>query len=137
MAAGLALGVGGMFLWDRLCPPQVVWSRDWAEAQARAREAGRPVLVLFSTPARLEDPLLASRSVLDALNFRVIPLRLEPGEDEALEERLEVEGLPAWRLLSATGGEISRRDGALEAGQLLEWLKEPPPSPPPPSFTPP
>ena len=131
MVGGLLLGLGGMFLWDRLSPPQIVWSSNWAGAQARAKETGLPVLALFSSPYRLGEEALLDRAVLDALNFRVIPLRLEPGEDEALAIRLEVETLPAWRLLDAGGLEISRRDGLLEAGALVVWLKEPLPVVPP------
>ena len=126
MAAGLVLGLGGMYLWDLLSPPQVVWSTDWASAEARAQETGRPVLALFPSPDRFEDEVLSGRAVLDALNFRVIPLRLGPSETAALAERLEVTGeRPAWRLLNVEGREFSRRDGMLEAGALEEWLKEP------------
>ena len=125
LAVSMAVGVGGMFLWDRFSPPQVVWSSDWAGAQVRAREDGRPVLAFFPDAAGVQDGILLERAVLDALNFRVIPLRLDPGNDPALAERLGVEGLPAWRLLDAGGLELSRRDGILASDQLLAWLKEP------------
>lgn len=136
LVASLFLGVGGMFLWDRLCPPQVAWLSDWTGARERARESGRPVLALFEDPAFPQDAVLAERAVLDVLNFRVVPLRPAPGEErDAMAERLGVETLPAWRLLDADGRELSRRDGVLGAGQFLDWLKGP--VAPPEGFTPP
>ncbi len=124
MATGLFLGLGGMLLWDRFSPPRVEWSSDLEGAQERAKDAGRPVLALFASSSGLGEGVLTERSVLDALNFRVIPLRLDPGQEEDLAGSLEVAGLPAWRLLDEQGHEISRRDGVLDADALVAWLKE-------------
>jgi thiol:disulfide interchange protein len=105
------------------------WEPSMAAALSRASSDHKPVMVDFYTDwcgwcKRLEGTTLTDARVLRALDrFVVVKLNAEKdGRPEA--DRFGVRGYPTIVFLDATGKEIGRIPGYLEADGFLQELED-------------
>lgn len=112
------------------------WS-DFATGLEQARREGKPLLVTFFTTwcpyCKKMDQTWRAAQVVDRVN-ELVAVRINAEEDrerngyagQALAARYEVQGYPTLLLLDGEGQVLSRADGFLSPGQLLDWLDEAP-----------
>jgi thioredoxin-like negative regulator of GroEL len=100
------------------------------QAMRRAADAGRPLLVEFSTEWCGPCQVLAERvlpdpevqAALAGVNFVVYDAEKEPGR--AAAARLRVSGYPTLVVLGADGREVDRVVGLLPAVALAPWVRK-------------
>ncbi len=112
---------------------QINWT-DFATGLDRARAEGKPLLVTFVTDwcaycKKMDRATWRARAVVERMRD-VIAVRIDAEESSArvgpsgeeLARKYRVTGYPATVLLDANERTISRADGYLEPGRLLQWL---------------
>lgn len=102
---------------------------ELAEAQDLAREATRPVLVLFAAPGclacrRMEVEVWRDPRVVAGLAAGALALRIDPRELEIAAEAHDVRAYPTLVWLEG-GRERARLAGARDVRAVLAWLASP------------
>jgi thiol:disulfide interchange protein len=107
------------------------WSQGWNDAVRRSRDSGKPALVLYTAgwcPACrwFESNVLVQPDVRATMESRYTPIMVDLTEagspNEALARQYKIESLPTLVVYDSGGGEIARAH-AMEADELLEWLR--------------
>jgi thioredoxin-like negative regulator of GroEL len=114
------------------------WESNLPSALARAKQAGKPVLVDVAAEwcgpcqklaAAFRDPQVAA-----ALQRGFVAVKIDADADAATARKYKVSGLPTLLVLSADGKELARTSGAMSAADLRAWLAKvgarPSPKPP-------
>jgi thiol:disulfide interchange protein len=107
----------------------VPWERNLDAALERAGSENKLVMVDFYTDwcrwcRRLDQNTLGDANVLRAL-AHVVPVRLNAEKDgREVAARFRVDGYPTIVFLNASGAEVGRIPGYMEAGPFLEELEE-------------
>jgi thiol-disulfide isomerase/thioredoxin len=104
----------------------VPFVQDFAEAEARAREEGRALLVDFETtwcgPCKLMDEwVYTADAVVDAA-AGLVAVKVDGDERLDLKERFGVTGFPTVILLSPHGEEMRRASGYVSVAEMEELL---------------
>lgn len=107
--------------------PEINWRQDWQATLAEAKEANLPVLLelyLDGCPhcARLASETLTDSAVVQAVNDRFIPIRLEGRGHMELVRQYQVTGAPTTLLISPKGEEKHRITGFYSAAEFLQEL---------------
>lgn len=107
----------------------VQWRTDWPEAQEEAKKANRPLALEFfmeGCPAcgRLAREAHQDQDLVNALNNRFVPVRLEARDHLELAQRLQVTATPTILLFSPDGTEKHRFDGFQNAESYLQELSK-------------
>ena len=105
----------------------VQWRTDWQEALEEAKKANRPLALEFfmeGCPAcgRLAREAHQDQEVVNALNNRFVPVRLEARDHLDLAQRLQVTATPTILLFAPDGMEKHRFDGFQTAESYLQEL---------------
>jgi len=110
--------------------PPIAWMTDEAEAVAKARAEGKPLLVDFGAhwcPAcKKLDRRTFSKPTVRAASRRFVALRVEATDDddkEAIQKKYGVVGLPTIIMIDPRGKELARYNDFVEAGELLSAMK--------------
>ncbi|MEJ2070746.1 MAG: thioredoxin family protein [Syntrophobacterales bacterium] len=104
----------------------IQWRTDWQEALDEAQKTNLPLALEFfmeGCPAcgRLTRETHLNQDVVNALNNRFVPVRLEARDHMDLVEQYQVTATPTILLFSPAGEEKHRFDG-FQTGE--EYLKE-------------
>jgi thioredoxin-related protein len=97
-------------------PELIKWRKSWNEALQEAKKSHLPValeLFMEGCPAcgRLARETHPDPAVVEALNNRFIPVRLEARDHLDLAEQYQVTATPTILLFSSNGEEMHRFDG--------------------------
>ena len=114
------------------CGQDVGWVEDWDDAASRARETGRPVLVLFRTLASFDLPDAAmtgpfmDEDIVALVNERFVPLRFHKGMQAPFKSQ-ESYGLGPFAfgtslLVATPEGEIVGDTFTMEESTVFEFL---------------
>jgi thiol:disulfide interchange protein DsbD len=135
VALGLLTGGASVLLWASLTVGEAIaWRDDYGAAIAEARDQNRPLLLDFTADwcgacQELARETFSHGAVaLEAQRFvavRVDATRQTPAIEQIMENH-EVRGLPTVLLLSRDGTEASRVTEFIEAGPMLELLRQVP-----------
>jgi thiol:disulfide interchange protein DsbD len=113
-------------------PAEIRWQSDIKQAFALAQRERRLVLLDFRADwcaacLEMEERVYPDPRVVQAVS-RFVPLRVDMTdagkEAEALGEKYQVAGLPAVVIARPTGELVTSVLGALETGDLLEFLRK-------------
>jgi thiol:disulfide interchange protein len=106
---------------------QVDFVRGFSEALAEARQAGKPLLVFFSTPECIycrqmfEQTFRDQQIVRLAENF--VCVRVEPGEDPQLCKDFHIEAFPTVQFIASDGAPLQRVLGKKEPETLAVQMQ--------------
>lgn len=108
-------------------PEAIQWRPDWPAALKEARTANLPLVLeiyLEGCPvcARLARETHTDASVIEALNERFIPVRLEARENLDLAQELNVTAAPTTLRFSPDGKEMGRVMGFQSPEEYLTGL---------------
>ncbi len=108
---------------------EVDWRYDYARARQEAVEKGRPLLIDFGTSAftcvyciRLDNGPLRDPAIVQLLNERFIPLKIDAHLNRSLTDFLKIRGFPTLVFASAQGRVLGSHEGYLETPALREHL---------------
>jgi thiol-disulfide isomerase/thioredoxin len=118
------------FAWVERVAAGIRWvERDLPGALARARETGRPVLLLFDQencpPCMvLHRTVLTAPEFVDAASAGFVTVHLDANLDRALGERYGIPGTPSLLVLNADGDELARQVGMATLPASLRFLEQ-------------
>lgn len=107
---------------------QVEWRVDYDAARKESSEKGKPLFLEFSTEdcfhcRRLEAGPLKETEVVNLLNDRFIPLKVDAARSPKLVQALKIQAYPTMIVAGADGKIIGFLEGYLDAKPLEENLK--------------
>ncbi len=107
---------------------EVEWRRDYPKARQEAAEKGRPLLLDFGTQychwcKQLDLRTFRDPAVVEALNRRFVPLKIDAQKDAALAEALRVQSFPTLVFAAPDGKILATHEGFLESARLLDLLQ--------------
>ena len=100
----------------------------WADVLAKAKAAGKPVFVDFTTDwcgwcRKLEKDTYSQKAVGDAMKaFVNVMVDAEKGEGPSIAKRFHVNGFPTLVVVDATGAEVDRIVGYRKPEPFLEEI---------------
>ncbi|MGQ9687693.1 MAG: thioredoxin family protein [Desulfobaccales bacterium] len=105
----------------------ISWRADWDEALKEAKKAKRPLLLEFYMEGcphcgQLHRETHADPAVIQALNERFIPVKLEGRHHMDLVQKMGVRGAPTTLLFSPEGEEKHRFVGFYPAAEYVKEL---------------
>ncbi len=109
----------------------VGWRGSYDSAVVEAREADKPLLVVFGADwcgpcEQMKAHVFSDKQVADTIEAGFVPLRVDltenGGPNDSLARRYGVSGIPALYVLDAEGTPVSRSVGYLSKADLLAWL---------------
>jgi thioredoxin-like negative regulator of GroEL len=108
---------------------EVHWRYDYTAARRESQQTGKPMFLDFSTEwclpcKRLEKTTLRDPAIVQTLNERFIPVKLDGSKEKALADLLQVQVFPTLILAGADGRIIRNVEGFVEAARLRELLQE-------------
>jgi thioredoxin-like negative regulator of GroEL len=107
---------------------EVQWRTNYSLARKEALAKNRPLLLDFGTEAcswckRLDATTFRNGRVVELVNQRFIPLKVDADRDARLTEALRIQNLPTLVLASPDGKVLETLEGYLEAGRLYDELE--------------
>lgn len=107
----------------------VQWRHDYARARREATDSGKPLLLDFGTEAcvwcrKLDATTFRSRQIVQILNERYIPVKIDARQYEDLTQAMGVVSFPTLVIAGPDGRVLDRHKGYLEASELSEMLGE-------------
>ena len=106
---------------------QVNWRESFDAAQQEAKAAYKPVLLEFYMDTcphcmKLHQETLTDAAVIEAVNARFIPVRLEGRQHMDLVQQFNVRGAPTTLIFAPEGKELHRFAGFLPPAEYLAEL---------------
>jgi len=123
--------VSSCFVAGRVSAQDVKWRHDYAAARKEAAEAGRPLVLKFSTdwcgPCRkLEATTLRDPKIVAALNERFVPVKLDGDKEHDLMAEFKVTGFPTVLVVTPEGKVVGRTSGFRTPAELTAVLDKAP-----------
>jgi thioredoxin-related protein len=105
------------------------WRADYAAARKDAAGSGKPLLLDFGTETcfwckKLDATTFRDRAVIDLLNERVVPVKVDGERDERLTQALGVQSFPTLVLVSPAGKVIARHEGYADVAKMTAFLRQ-------------
>jgi thioredoxin-related protein len=119
------IAVVGMAL--ALCPPlvaqEVHWRHDYDAAMREAEQTARPLLLDFGTAGcswcrKLDKTTFHAPVIVQLLNERLVPVKIDAEQNERLTQALGIQGFPCLVIASPDGKVQYRHEGYLDASEL-------------------
>jgi thioredoxin-like negative regulator of GroEL len=123
------LGVAMLFVCaGRLDAQEVMWRYDYNTARREAVEKGLPLVVDIGTEncfwcRKLEENTFRDAAVLEAMNQKFIPLKIDARRNQVLAEALRVTSYPTIVLAAPDGKILATLEGYMEAPRFQEQLQ--------------
>ena len=114
---------------------EVRWRHDYAAARKEATETGRPLFFDVGTEAcfwckKLDATTFRDPRVVQILNERFVPVKIDAGKDARLANGLGAEGYPTLVVATPDGKVAGRHAGYADTAQLTALMsKAPAPGP--------
>ncbi len=107
------------------------WRPDFAAARKEATATGKPMFLDFGTEnctwcRKLDASTLRDRAIVELLNEKFIPVKVDGEREERLTQSVGVQAFPTLVLVSAEGKIIARHEGFAEVSKLMSLLKQAP-----------
>ena len=110
---------------------EVEWAEDFALAQERATESGKPMLLFFTAewcvPCRImKREVFADKEVMGVINKKLVPVMIyadDPGGEE-LFKRYNIGGTPITIVTDAEGNVKNYAVGGIGKAEFLELIGE-------------
>ena len=114
----------------------IAWADDYASAQLRAAQSGKPVILFFTAkwcvPCRImKRTVWADDQVEATVNARFIPVTIDvddPDAAAAAMRRYGVGATPTTIITDAQGNVLERFEGGIDKSDFLKLLGRPNPS---------
>jgi thiol:disulfide interchange protein len=124
----IILLIGVYFYATRSVPAAFEWVTDFEQGQAIAEQTDRPMMVAFHADwcgvcTRMEREVYSRQDVGEAVTGWV-PIKVDVDAEPGVADQFHVEPLPTMVLLSAEGEVLARREGYLNADQLIALLRD-------------
>ncbi|MBX9622267.1 MAG: DUF255 domain-containing protein [Gemmataceae bacterium] len=108
---------------------EVRWRHDYPAARKEATAANKPLLLDFGSEdcvwcRKLDATTFRNPAVVELLNDRFVPVKVDGEKDAWLSRAAGVEAFPTLIVLSAEGKVLARNDGYADAGKLLPLLRQ-------------
>ena len=125
--------LAGVYLWTThrqssapAMPSAVPWIESYDAAVARATERHQPVLVAFKAswcgPCKWMDREVFAKPEAAKLLQSWVPVHIDIDKHSEIADRYQIHGVPTFIVLSPSGKEIDRIDGALSIQELAAFL---------------
>jgi len=105
----------------------IPWNHDHADGMAKAKEAGKPVMVdVFATwcaPCKLLDENVFSRAEVVEASKAFVTVRVDGDKNPDFVTKWKVGGYPTVLFLTPDGKEIGRSIGAVPYQDMLESME--------------
>lgn len=110
-----------------LSAQEVQWRHDYAAARTEAAQTGKPLLLDFGTEncmwcRKLDATTFRSKPVVDALNARFIPVKVDANKAPKLVQALGIEGYPEVIAASPDGTILGRHPGYADTNEMSKML---------------
>jgi len=109
----------------------VRWRTDFTAARKEAAAAGKPLFLDFGSEnciwcRKLDATTLRDRAVVEALNSRFIPVKVDGEREQRLAQSVGVEAFPTLAIVTAEGKVVAKHDGFAEVPKMLAFLRQAP-----------
>lgn len=108
--------------------PGIIWQSDYEQALADAKEQNKPVLLVFHAdwcgPCRMmkEDTYTDPTVIASAEPF--VRVYIDTDKQSDVAQSYNITGIPAYRVLSPTGEEVSSLSGLQPSDLFASWLQK-------------
>jgi len=107
--------------------PVIQWRNDYNTARREATEKGKPLFIDFGTEEcfhckRLDSTTFRDPVIVNLLNQRFVPLKVDGNADPNLVQALRIQAYPTLIVASTDGKILSMIEGYMESGRLLDHL---------------
>lgn len=104
----------------------VAFLHDFAEAEALARQEGKPLFIDFETtwcgPCKIMDEWVYTADPVVDASHGVIAVKIDGDEHPELKEQFGVSGFPTMIILDPEGEELRRVSGYVNVANMTEFL---------------
>jgi thioredoxin-related protein/outer membrane protein assembly factor BamD (BamD/ComL family) len=106
----------------------VQWRKDYNAARKEAAEKGKPLFLDFGTEEcfhcrRLDQTTFKDSGIVDLLNDRFIPVKVDANREPALTQALKIQAYPTLIMAGSDGKILGVIEGYMEASRLNEHLQ--------------
>lgn len=106
----------------------VQWRKDYNSARKEASESGKPLFLDFGTVEcfhckRLDQSTFRDPALIQLLNERFIPLKVDANREPALTQALRIQLYPTLIIAGNDGKILGTIEGYMEAARLNEHLQ--------------
>jgi thioredoxin-like negative regulator of GroEL len=107
---------------------EVHWRHDYNEARREATAKNRPILIDFGTEncfwcKKLDITTFRESAIIEALNERFIPLKVDAQKNSGLAGALRIQSYPTLVLAAPDGKILGTLEGYMEGPRLQEHLQ--------------
>jgi thioredoxin-related protein len=119
---------GLAFLAGPAVAQEIQWRHDYNAARKEARETNRPIIIDFGTTdciwcKKLDVSTFRDPAVVQTLNERFIPLKINAEQNPSLAQALEIHSFPTLVFATAEGKILSVNPGFVDAARLSQQLQ--------------
>lgn len=106
----------------------IAWITSYPAGVAKARAAGKPILVQFHATwcppcAMMERETFPDDAVRTLVSERFVPVTIDVDQDLATPQRFEVRSIPTTVVVKADGTVVDSNVGMLGPREFIEWAK--------------
>lgn len=107
----------------------VRWRPDYNAARRESAATGKPLLLDFGSEGctwcrKMDATTFRDRAVVDYVNEKFIPVKIDGERDQRLAESVGVQAFPTLAVVSADGKIQARQEGYTEAAKLMNILRQ-------------
>ena len=105
---------------------EVPWGHDYEAALAKAKETGKPILMVFHAtwcgPCRQMKATTYKDAAVVAKAESFVPVYVDVDEKKALSDQFEIRGIPHYVIVSPQGQEVERFGGSMAPHKFIAGL---------------